>query len=425
MLHLSLHPHTLQFKRPARTSRGAFQTRLLWFLRVWNDQQPEIVGWGECGPVPRLSVDAGVDFERFVHVELMELPLWKELSCKFGESSAESLTVNESTRRPVCHSRKNPQSTHSEDSYENDRSHHGVSNEVFGHLERLDVFAPTIQALIDTPIFATLPAFAFALETALLDLATGGQQRLFDTAFSRGEVGLTTHGLIWMDEMAGVIEQIERKVAQGFSVIKMKVGALPFADEAVLLREVRRCHPNIELRLDANGAFNLEDALPKLEELASVGVAFLEQPIQAGQWQAMAEICRQSPIPIGLDEELIGIQDPAQQRALVETIRPQHLILKPTLLGGFAACTRWKKLADAIGAPWWANSLLESNLGLNAICQWTSNVGGDRVHGLGTGQLFVENLQSPLRLKGAQMWSEPQVDWETPTFNPTNSIRVP
>lgn len=348
MLHLSLHPHTLQFKRPARTSRGALETRSLWFLRVWNDQRPELVGWGECGPVPQLSVDAGVDFERFVYKELMELPLWK--------------------------------------------------------------------TPFNMPIFATVPAFAFALETALLDLASGGQQRLFDTAFSRGEAGLTTHGLIWMDEMAGVLEQIERKVVQGFSVIKMKVGALPFADEVALLREVRRCHPTIELRLDANGAFNIEDALVKLEELACMDVAFLEQPIRAGQWQAMAEICRQSPIPIGLDEELIGISDPAQQRALVETIRPHHLILKPTLLGGFTACERWIRLADTIGAPWWANSLLESNLGLNAICQWISSVGGNRIHGLGTGQLFVENLQSPLRLDGAQMWIDPQVDWVLPVY---------
>ncbi len=341
MIQFSLHPHALQFKRPARTSRGNLQERLVWFVRAWQTEQPKICGLGECGPVPGLSIDNPVELRiASVSAALSELKIDLQRS----------------------------------------------------------------------------PALAFGVETALLDLCNGGRQRLFDTPFSRGDAGLTTHGLIWMDTLAGVLEQIERKVAQGFIVIKMKVGALPFADELALLNEVRRRHPTIELRLDANGAFSVEDALLKLDRLANVGVAFLEQPIGAGQWQALAQLCRQSPIPIGLDEELIGIHEPAQQRALIEAIRPQHLILKPTLLGGFAACEKWMRLADEVGATWWINSLLESNLGLNAICQWTSSVGGDRIHGLGTGQLFVENVQSPLRLKDAQMWIDRQADWVLPVY---------
>ncbi|MFN8446140.1 MAG: o-succinylbenzoate synthase [Caldilineaceae bacterium] len=245
------------------------------------------------------------------------------------------------------------------------------------------------------------PALAFAVECALLDLQQGGRRVLFDTGFVRGEFGLPTHGLIWMDSAEGVLKQINNKVAQGYSVIKMKVGALPFAEELALLKEVRTRHPKVELRLDANGAFSAEDALSCLEQLAPLNVAFLEQPIRAGQWQTMAEICRQSPIPIGLDEELIGAENPT---AWMETIRPQHLVLKPTLLGGLTACEEWMRLCSEIGCQWWINSLLESNVGLNAICQWTSSLDDVRIHGLGTGQLFTDNVESPLRLIGNQLW---------------------
>jgi O-succinylbenzoate synthase len=257
-----------------------------------------------------------------------------------------------------------------------------------------------------------LPAFAFGLETALFDLYSGGRQQLWPTPFSRGEVGLPTHGLIWMDDPAGMLAQIEAKIAAGFGVIKLKVGALPFAEEVALLAEVRRRHPEIELRLDANGAFAAEEALGKLEQLAPLGIAFLEQPIQPGQWDTLAEICRRSPIPIALDEELIACSDPAARRRLLDTVRPQHLILKPTLLGGLVACEAWA--ADAIerGIQWWANSLLESNIGLNAICQWTAKLGGARVHGLGTGRLFTNNTPAPLQLAGSRLVIDPGGVWE-------------
>lgn len=245
------------------------------------------------------------------------------------------------------------------------------------------------------------PALAFAVECALLDLQNGGERKLFKTGFVRGKVGLPTHGLIWMDNTEGVLTQIENKVTQGYTVIKMKVGALPFAEELALLREIRTRHPEIELRLDANGAFAFQEAFAYLEQLEPLNIAFLEQPIQAGNFYGMAEICRRSPIPIALDEELIGVGDPL---ALMETIQPQHLILKPTLLGGLAICEGWMGLCDEIGSQWWINSLLESNIGLNAICQWTSTYSDGRIHGLGTGQLFADNVESPLRLIGNQLW---------------------
>ena len=261
---------------------------------------------------------------------------------------------------------------------------------------------------------AHLPSFAFGLEMALRDLRTGGCQQLFATAFSRGAEPLTTHGLIWMDTDAGILQQVQQKIAQGFRVIKLKVGALPFATECALLAEIRRHYPagQITLRLDANGAFAPTEALEKLRQLAVFDIHFLEQPIRAGQIQQMAELCAQSPIPLALDEELIGVHTPAARRALLETIRPQHLIIKPLLLGGFAASANWIELAEANETQWWVNSLLESNVGLNAICQWTSAVDSQRTHGLGTGQLFTNNIPSPLQLQGAQLHTNAATGWD-------------
>ena len=270
---------------------------------------------------------------------------------------------------------------------------------------------------IPTPAdLAHLPSFAFGLDTALRDLAAGGTRRLWDTPFSRGEWGLPTHGLIWMDTPDGLLRQIEAKIAAGFTVIKMKVGALPLDRELVLLEAVRSAYgsDHVELRLDANGAFDPDAALSILEQFARFGVAFLEQPIRAGDWPRMAKLCRQSPIPLALDEELIPVVDADTRRRLLDAIRPQHLILKPALLGGFTAAAAWIADAEERGIGWWTNSLLESDIGLNAICQWTAAVGGDRVHGLGTGGLFTNNFGSPLRLAGSRLFYAKESAWELP-----------
>ncbi len=259
-----------------------------------------------------------------------------------------------------------------------------------------------------------LPSVAFGLETALLDLTGGGRQRLFDTPFSRGEAALPTHGLIWMDTPTGLMAQIETKIASGCQVIKLKVGALPFDEELALLRGIRQRWPAgaVELRLDANGAWTLDEALRRLDALAGLAVAFLEQPIRPGQPEEMAALCVASPIPIALDEELIAAPDPL---ALLETIRPQHIVLKPSLLGGLAICQRWIAAAEGLGVQWWINSLLESNVGLNAIAQWASAFDDGRVHGLGTGQLFSNNVPSPLRLDGCGLRIDPEVGWDLPS----------
>lgn len=260
---------------------------------------------------------------------------------------------------------------------------------------------------------SALPSVAFGLETALLDLATGARQRLFDTPFARGQAVLPIHGLIWMDTPAEMLAQVERKVVGGCRVIKLKVGARPFEEEQTLLHELRRRWPaeTVELRLDANGAWTPAEALDCLQRLEQFAVAFVEQPIWPGQWQAMANLCRRSPVPIALDEELIAVPLDGR-RAVLEAIRPQHVILKPTLLGGLAACQGWIDEARRLGIGWWINSLLESNVGLNALAQWTAALDPLRVHGLGTGQLFANNIPSPLRLAGCGLGVDRRGAWD-------------
>lgn len=339
MLTVKPFPHTLHFKRPAATSRGALRVRKVVFLRA---EQDGVVGWGECGLVQGLSRDDSSDYV--------------------------------DTVAAVC--------------------------------ARINRGAAPSQ--ID---LSNLPSIAFGLETTLLDLAGGGRQRLFDTPFSRGEATLPTHGLIWMDAPAGMLAQIEGKIAQRCRVIKLKVGAVPWEEELALLAGLRRRWPagQVELRLDANGAWTPGEAMARLDALAGLDVAFLEQPVQPGQPAALAAICATSPIPIALDEELIRAADPS---SLLETIRPQHIVLKPSLLGGLAACERWISAAGRLGIGWWVNSLLESNVGLNAIAQWTSALGDGRVHGLGTGQLFANNLPSPLVLEGCGLRLAPAATWD-------------
>lgn len=332
-------PYTLNFKRPAATSRGALRVREVVFLRV---EQDGVVGWGECGAVPGLSRDDRPDYVEAVAA--------------------------------VC-----------------------------GQINR--GADPTELDL------SSLPSVAFGLETALRDLAGGGRQRLFDTPFSRGEAALPLHGLIWMDTPAGMLAQVERKVASGCRVIKLKVGALPCEQELALLTELRRRWPasQVELRLDANGAWQPEEALERLQRLSALDVAFLEQPLPPGRPQELAALCAALPVPIALDEELIASHEPL---ALLTAIRPQHVVLKPSLLGGLAACERWIAAADRLGVNWWINSLLESNIGLNAIAQWTSSLDDHRIHGLGTGQLFANNLPSPLRPDGCGLRLAAGAAWD-------------
>lgn len=249
------------------------------------------------------------------------------------------------------------------------------------------------------------PAIRFGLEAALIDFKSGGHRLLFLTDFTRGLQAIPINGLVVMADYETMLQLAFAKIADGFTCIKIKIGALDFENECRLLREIRKQHPpeRITLRLDANGAFSPGEAFEKLQLLNQFGIHSLEQPIKAGQWQEMARLCAASPIPIALDEELIDCHTIAEKRKLLRAIRPPYLVLKPTLLGGFAACEEWIKLADEQGIGYWVTSALESNVGLNAISQWTATLPVTMPQGLGTGQLYHANFSAPLRVSAGRL----------------------
>lgn len=249
--------------------------------------------------------------------------------------------------------------------------------------------------------FSQFPSIRFGLETAILDLKNGGTQKFFDTGFYFGKQSIPINGLVWMADKATMQNQIKEKIAAGFTTIKLKVGAIAFADELALLKYIRKefTEKDITIRLDANGAFSVQEALEKLKRLSEFGVHSIEQPIKQGQIAQMAEICASSPLPIALDEELIGIYHHQDKNHLLETIKPPYIILKPTLLGGLKASKEWIEICNSMGIGWWMTSALESNIGLNAICQFTSTFQNALPQGLGTGSLYHNNIMSPLTVK--------------------------
>ncbi|MBQ4387391.1 MAG: o-succinylbenzoate synthase [Prevotella sp.] len=252
------------------------------------------------------------------------------------------------------------------------------------------------------------PSMLFGLETALLNLQHG--DLLFDTAFSRGEAGIPINGLVWMGSYDEMLQRIEQKLQQGFHCVKLKIGAIDFEQELDLVKHIRSrfSFHDVQLRLDANGAFPFEEALYKLELLSQYAIHSIEQPIRAGQWAYMAELCRESPLPIALDEELIGVNDREMKHHMLNIIKPRYIILKPSLHGGMAGCREWIAAARDMGIGSWITSALESNIGLRAVAQFCSSVYGDAVttpQGLGTGQLFTDNIPMPLEIRGDQLWT--------------------
>lgn len=250
---------------------------------------------------------------------------------------------------------------------------------------------------------ATLPALQFAIETAVRSFNAEHPFTLFDSPFSRGEAGITINGLIWMANENGILEQMRARAKEGFRILKMKIGASDFNAELQLLKRIRDEFPpdTFELRLDANGAFAPNSALRQLEQLAQFEIHSIEQPIRQGQHDHMAHICAKSPIPIALDEELIGV---APNGELLEQLAPKFLILKPSLIGGLDRSKQWADLAAQHGIGWWATSALESNIGLNAIAQWCAVQENTLPQGLGTGRLFSNNVIAPLEVKNAELW---------------------
>ena len=261
----------------------------------------------------------------------------------------------------------------------------------------------------DDPLF-DFPAIKFGLETALLDLENGGGGIIFPSSFTCGETSIVTNGLIWMGNAEYMQQQIAEKLNKGFSCIKLKIGSLNWATERSLIEAMRKQFSASELtiRVDANGAYSPNKALSVLNDLAKLQVHSIEQPIRTRQWDEMASLCKQSPVPIALDEELIGIFPYSKKKEFLEIINPQYVILKPGLLGGFAASDEWIDLAEKMNIGWWVTSALESNIGLNAIAQWTATKNNPLPQGLGTGMLFENNFESRLKLDGEKLIYIPQ-----------------
>ena len=258
------------------------------------------------------------------------------------------------------------------------------------------------------------PSIQFGLEQALLSLHSNNPFHLFPSAFVYEERPITINGLVWMGDRDFMLKQIQQKLKSGFTCIKMKIGAIDFDSEMKLLKYIREqfSKEDIEIRVDANGAFHPKDALEKLEQLAHLDVHSIEQPIRQGQWEQMAVLCKNTPIPIALDEELIGITNEAKRQKLLQTIQPQYIILKPSLVGGFKESERWISKAEKVGAGWWITSALESNIGLNAIAQWAFTLNNRLPQGLGTGSLFTNNFDSPLEVKSGTLVYRKDLSWQ-------------
>lgn len=254
------------------------------------------------------------------------------------------------------------------------------------------------------------PSMLFGLETALLSFERDGDQ-LFDTPFARGEEGIPINGLVWMGNYDEMLARLESKMQEGFRCVKLKIGAIDFDKELDLIRHIRSAFTKeqIELRVDANGGFTPDDAMNRLEQLAKYDIHSIEQPIRQHQWPDMAQLCKNTPLPIALDEELIGVNIVSMKGHLLDTIRPQYIILKPSLHGGMTGSREWIRMAKERGIGSWITSALESNVGLNAIAQFASDVYGPAItmpQGLGTGMLFTDNIPMPLEIKGDQLWRQ-------------------
>ncbi|OAD91957.1 o-succinylbenzoate synthase [Aequorivita soesokkakensis] len=257
------------------------------------------------------------------------------------------------------------------------------------------------------------PSIQFGVETAFKSLLSENPFELFPSKFTRGEAAIPINGLVWMGDKVFMKEQISEKLKQGFTCIKMKIGAIDFKTELELLKSIRKefSDSEVELRVDANGAFSPKEALEKLKVLSDLQLHSIEQPIKQGQWQEMAQLCEETPLPIALDEELIGIFSEEEKSKLLDTIKPQFIILKPSLIGGFRGSDSWINLADKYSAGWWITSALESNVGLNAISQYTFTKNSKLPQGLGTGSLYTNNIDSPLEVSNGELKYNPNKVW--------------
>lgn len=257
------------------------------------------------------------------------------------------------------------------------------------------------------------PSIQFGLETAFKSLESADEFTLFPSAFTKEFDSIPINGLVWMGDESFMRQQIKDKIASGFDCIKLKIGAIDFQTELNMLKSIRKefSVSDIELRVDANGAFSKDEVLEKLKRLSEYVIHSIEQPIKPKQFEAMAKLCEVTPLPIALDEELIGVFAEEEKDRLLQTIKPQYIILKPSLVGGFSGSQQWINLAEQLNIKWWITSALESNVGLNVISQWTYTLKNSLPQGLGTGSLFTNNFDSPLTVKNGTLQYDNQQPW--------------
>ncbi len=345
MIKAGFKKHVFQFITPGGTSRGVLTTKNSWYIYVYEESNPSVVGVGECSVLPKLSVDDKPGLEDKI--------------------------------REVC----------------------SLIHEYIDSYQ---------QSLKDWP------AIRFALEVAFLDLKNGGKKHLFSSGFVSGNQGIPINGLIWMGDLGYMHSQLEQKLQSGFHCIKIKVGSLDFDSEIVFLEELRKRYDasELEIRVDANGAFSIDEAPDKMKRLNDLQIHSIEQPIKAGQWKEMANLCGSCDLPIALDEELIGVFSIEEKERLLKTISPSYIILKPSLVGGLKSSEEWIDLAKKNNIAWWATSALEGNVGLNAIAQWVSVQHTNLAQGLGTGQVFSNNIQSPLVVEQGALYYKNELNWD-------------
>ncbi|BAX81514.1 MAG: o-succinylbenzoate synthase [Labilibaculum antarcticum] len=345
MLKADYQYYPLIFKQASGTSRGVLTQKDSWFIRIWDDKNPNVIGIGECSIIKGLSSDDREGYEDKI--------------------------------KEICES----------------------IDDYWYYLE---------DGLIEWP------SIYFGLETAFLDFQSKGSKVLFPSDFTAGKAQIAINGLVWMGDSGFMKEQIQQKLEDGFDCLKLKIGAINFDEEIKLLQAIRKDFGSdkIELRVDANGAFLPANALGKLKILSEFQIHSIEQPIKAGQWNDMADLCLSSPLPIALDEELIGVSDLSLKNELLNTIKPQYIILKPSLLGGIKGSKEWIDLAEERKIPWWITSALESNVGLNAIAQWTYTLNNPMPQGLGTGQIYSNNIVSPLYMSKGFLAYDTSAKWE-------------
>ncbi len=345
MLYASYTRYLLQFKTPSGTSRGVLTEKETFFVRIFDDNNPAVLGIGECAVFRGLSADDVPEYENVLADACWNIEEYKD---NFREK------------------------------------------------------------------FRRFPSIVCGLEMAFADLENGGIRQPFPSAFTQGKDFIRINGLIWMGTKENMRQQIIEKIEKGFSCIKLKIGAIHFEEELELLKQIRKefSRREIELRVDANGAFAPEEALAKLEQLAQLDLHSIEQPVKSGKLDIMSDLCRKTPVSIALDEELTGHFTKEEKHQLLQEIRPQYIVLKPSLHGGFCGAQEWIDRANELGTGWWITSALESNIGLNAIAQWTYRLNNPLPQGLGTGQLYLNNVSPEPDLRADKFFFRGEESWE-------------